>query len=147
MSKPVLAVLGVIVVVVLALPLVATRLGDGDTSQEVTAAVPDDGVPRIMAMDPPNGAAGVDPNRRAITVTFSTAMGGGFSWTGGGPTFPGGGGKPYWQADQKTCVLPVTLQPNHSYRLGINSPSHRNFKSLSGISVQPTRWTFTTGGG
>lgn len=72
-------------------------------------------------------------------------MDGGFSWTGGGLEYPETTGTPAWSADRRTCTLPVRLRPNHSYRLGLNSPSHRNFKSADGVALEPVVWTFATG--
>jgi len=97
--------------------------------------------PKVTQMVPPVGATDVDPK-----LTFDQDMAGGFSWTGGGETFPRTTGRPRW-VDRRTCVLPVTLEPGHSYRLGINSPSHRNFRSTRGVPALRVRWYFTTAGG
>jgi hypothetical protein len=99
--------------------------------------------PKIIEAVPPLGATDVDPNLTELTVTFDQDMAGGFSWTGGGPSYPETAGKPHW-VDKRTCVLPVKLKPDCSYRLGINSPSHRNFRSAKGVSVEPARWEFRT---
>ena len=104
------------------------------------------GTPAIVAIDPPIGATGVSPGLREIKVNSSVPMRGGFSWTGGGPSFPGAPNqKAYWMPDHQTCVLPVALQHNSSYRLGLNSPSYKNFKSASGVPFSPVVWTFSTG--
>lgn len=47
--------------------------------------------------------------------------------------------------DRRTCVLPVRLEPNHRYRLGLNSRSHRNFRSAAGVSLAPVVYVFHTG--
>jgi hypothetical protein len=67
------------------------------------------------------------------------------SWTGSGPEFPPlrEGEKARWK-DKRTCVLPVTLESGHRYRVGINSPSYRNFRSVAGASASPTAILFTT---
>ena len=44
--------------------------------------------PRVVSLNPPNGARDVDPAIAELRVTFDMPMGGGFSWTGGGPEFP-----------------------------------------------------------
>ena len=44
--------------------------------------------PKIVATSPVVGATDVDPGLTEITVTFDQEMGGGMSWTGGGPEFP-----------------------------------------------------------
>lgn len=109
------------------------------------APQPRPGVPSVISMNPGNGTSGVSPYTTQLVVTFSEPMAGGFSWTGGGPEFPETTGKPYWAADQRTCVLPVRLKPNWSYRVGLNSPSHKNFKSASGTPLDQVVWRFTTG--
>ncbi len=103
--------------------------------------------PVVVKMEPPNGATNVDPNLTEIRVTFNLPMGKGFSWTGGGPHFPTipEGKRPYWTNDRKTCVLPVQLRPRWQYRLGLNSPSHKNFQSQGGVPLNPVAYTFTTG--
>ena len=43
-----------------------------------------------------------------------------------------------------TCVLPVELEPGKEYRLGLNSPSHKNFQSAGGVPLDPVTITFKT---
>jgi hypothetical protein len=50
----------------------------------------------------------------------------GRSITGGGESFPKFSGPPKW-ANEKTMVIPVTLQPEHDYYLGVNSESFKGF--------------------
>ncbi|MBI4324419.1 MAG: hypothetical protein HY674_04075, partial [Chloroflexi bacterium] len=102
--------------------------------------------PQVLKFSPANGARDVDPNLNELRVTFNVPMGKGYSWTGDGPQFPPGreGKRPYWTEDSKTCVLPVQLAPGHDYRLGLNSPSHKNFRSASGIALDPVVYTFRT---
>ena len=103
--------------------------------------------PRIIATSPAVGAKNVDPELTEITVTFDQDMGGGMSWTGGGPEFPPSpeGQKAQWR-DKRTCVLPVKLQSGHYYRVGINSTSYQNFSSEHGIAAKPSAIYFTTQG-
>jgi len=103
-------------------------------------------VPRIVRLAPLNGARDVDPNLTELRVTFNVPMSEGFSWTGGGPQFPTipEGKKPYWTEDKKTCVLPVKLQPNWEYRLGLNSVSFKSFRSAGGVPLEPVGYTFRT---
>ena len=103
--------------------------------------------PVILEMSPANGATGVDPRTTELRVTFSVPMAGGFSWTGGGPDYPPApkGQGPRWTEDQRTCVRPVRLEPNRQYRLGLNSPSHKNFQSAAGVPLDPISCTFRTG--
>jgi hypothetical protein len=95
---------------------------------------------------PALGAQDVSPDLKELRVTFNVPMAGGFSWTGGGPEYPSvpEGKKPFWTEDHKTCVLPVELKPNSQYRLGLNSPSYKGFKSAGGVPLPPTPYTFKT---
>jgi hypothetical protein len=104
--------------------------------------------PKIVEMKPANGAKDVDPNLKALRVTFNIPMGGGCSWTGGGPNFPTipEGKKITWTPDRRTCIMPVELKSRWDYRLGLNSPSHKNFQSAAGVPLDPVRYTFSTKG-
>lgn len=104
--------------------------------------------PNIVATSPAIGATDVDPALTEITVTFDQDMSGGFSWTGGGPEFPPSpeGQRAQWR-DPRTCVLPVKLEPGHHYRVGINAPSFKNFRSTAGVPVEPSAIYFTTKSG
>ncbi|MGH7940688.1 MAG: Ig-like domain-containing protein [Limisphaerales bacterium] len=117
-----------------------TTQGASPALQRMTAA------PRVVALDPNNGAADVDPSLTEIRVTFNVAMGDGFSWTGGGSDFPKipQGKHPYWTDNHTTCVLPVELEPGKTYRFGLNSPSNKNFQSAGGLPLGPLTVTFTT---
>jgi hypothetical protein len=103
--------------------------------------------PKIVATSPVVGATDVDPAVTEITVTFNQEMGGGMSWTGGGPEFPPSpeGQKAQWR-DKHTCVLPVKLEAGHFYRVGINSTSYQNFSSDHGLAALPSAIFFTTQG-
>src|SRR5579859_7141617 len=75
------------------------------------------GPPHIVSTSPSAGETEISPGLTEITVTFDRDMGGGFSWTGGGPEYPGSPeGKPYWR-DKRTCVLPVRLAPGRYYQV------------------------------
>jgi hypothetical protein len=104
------------------------------------------GAPQIVKMVPENGSDNVDPSLTEIQVTFDRPMGGGFSWTGGGEEFPTipEGRKPSWSKDRLTATLPVSLKPNSSYRLGLNSPSFKNFASADGVPLEPVVYKFRT---
>ncbi len=105
------------------------------------------GPPVIVSTSPKVGETDVSPALTEITVTFDRDMGGGFSWTGGGPDYPPTpeGQKAKWR-DKRTCVLPVKLQAGRYYRVGINSTSYQNFKSADGIPARPSAIYFTTQG-
>jgi len=101
--------------------------------------------PKIILTKPTDGAMDIDSSLTEITVTFDQDMSEGFSWTGGGPEFPASpeGKKAEWRG-KRTCVLPVKLESAHHYRVGINSPSFRNFRSAAGDPAEPSSLSFTT---
>jgi hypothetical protein len=103
-------------------------------------------VPKIVKLEPANNSTNVSPSLQSISVTFDIPMGSGMSWTGGGPSFPGGveGKRASWSPDQKTCTLPVSLKPNWEYHLGINSYSFKNFSSAWGVPVESVPYSFKT---
>jgi hypothetical protein len=103
--------------------------------------------PHIVSSSPKVGETDVSTALSEITITFDRDMGGGFSWTGGGPEFPSSpaGQKAYWK-DKRTCVMPVKLEAARYYRVGINSPSHKNFQAEDGTPAWPAAIYFTTVG-
>ena len=72
---------------------------------------------------------------------------GSYSWTGGGTTFPlsPDGTGATW-VDERTCVLPVQLKRGSFYRVGINSSSHQNFRSATGVPAETAAIYFATKG-
>ncbi|MCA9026536.1 MAG: M56 family metallopeptidase [Planctomycetaceae bacterium] len=103
-------------------------------------------VPTIVELEPANGATDVDSATIALRVTFDTPMGEGMSWTGGGEDFPQsrGGERAHWSKDGRTCILPVQLNPDHEYHLGLNSVHHINFQSKWGVPIEPVVYSFKT---
>ena len=88
--------------------------------------------PVVVKTVPQAGDVRVDPNITEIRVTYSKRMEDG-SWSWGqisGDTMPPTTGKPHYLADGKTCVLPVKLEPGHTYVLQLNSLTGKfaNFK-------------------
>ncbi len=91
--------------------------------------------PRVVKSVPQALANDVDPSLDKITVTFDRPMmGGSWSWTGGGETFPKVQ-TPSYDATRTTCTLPVKIEPGKVYWVGINSPSFRNFRAVDGTAA------------
>lgn len=104
--------------------------------------------PVVVKTIPVAGAYDVDPQLTQVTVVFSKAMtDGSWSWsTWGDGTFPETTGKPSYQPDKKTCVLPVKLEPGRFYAIWLNSEKFRNFKDTEGTPAVPYLLTFQTSG-
>lgn len=106
--------------------------------KELAALLPDDAAPVVVSTSPLAFAGDVPASLEEITVTFNREMmDGSWSWTGGGETYPELRGKPFYNKEHTTCTLPVKLKPGHLYWVGINSPSHRNFKTPKRV---PSKW-------
>jgi RNA polymerase sigma-70 factor (ECF subfamily) len=104
--------------------------------------------PVVVKTDPTAGAIDVDPRTSEIVVQFSKKMQDGtWSWsTWGEENFPEMVGQPKYQADGRTCVLKVKLQPDKFYATWLNSDKFKNFKDTGGRPAVPYLLTFRTAG-
>jgi len=110
----------------------AETIEKGPAPAEMTAA------PSVVETTPVTFADDVDPSLDKITVTFDRPMmDKSWSWTGGGETYPESAGNISYDANRTTCTMPVKLQPGKVYWVGVNSPSHRNFKTPDRV---PAKW-------
>ena len=102
--------------------------------------------PVAVKTSPEAGAADIDAALTEIKVTFSKEMqDGSWSWsTLSEQSFPAVDGQPKYQADKRTCVLPVKLQKGKTYALWINSQKFGNFKDTAGQSAVPYLLVFQT---
>ena len=93
--------------------------------------------PTVISTTPDVYANDISPNLSEITVTFDRKMAdGSWSWTGGGDSFPEINGKIHYDPSYTTCNLPVKLKPGNVYWIGINSPSHKNFKTSNRVPAK-----------
>jgi RNA polymerase sigma-70 factor (ECF subfamily) len=102
--------------------------------------------PVVVRALPQSGAADVDATIAEIRVTYSKDMqDGSWSWsTWGDGTFPQTTGKPRYDADRRTCILPVKLEPGHTYAIWLNSEKFGNFKDADGRKAVPYLLVFET---
>ena len=114
-----------------------------------------DAVPQVLRTTPAALADDVDPSLDKLTVTFDRPMmDKSWSWTQGdqafsgrtGTTFPESAGQVSYDAARKTCTMPVKLEPGKVYWVGINGPSHKNFKSRDGMPAKQHLILFATKG-
>lgn len=113
----------------------------GDVSLEAAPPV-------VVKTIPESGSDGVDASLAEIKVTYSKEMAdGSWSWsTWSKETFPKIDGKPHYEADKRTCVLPVKLEPGKTYAIWLNSENFGNFKDAGGKSAVPYLLIFKTKG-
>jgi hypothetical protein len=100
--------------------------------------------PKVVITSPDNGEIDVSPDIKEIRIEFDQPMNpGGRSIVGGGETFPKFAGDPKW-LDQKTFIIPVTLQPAHQYQLSFNNDTFKNFTSKTGQPAEMYPLRFKT---
>jgi len=102
----------------------------------------------VVKTVPESGSKNVMPGEMEIKVTFSKEMADGSwswstAWQGSTPEMIG---KPKYDADGKTCVLKVKLEPNKAYGYWLNSEKFRNFKDRQGRASVPYLLVFETKG-
>jgi hypothetical protein len=102
--------------------------------------------PVVVKTVPEAGAKDVAPGEVEIKVTFSKEMANGsWSWsTAWKDSSPEMVGKPKYEADHKTCVLKVKLEPGKTYGYWLNSQNFHNFKDKQGHPAVPYLLTFQT---
>ncbi len=100
--------------------------------------------PNVTATQPRHGEQNVPVDLKEIAISFDQDMDpSGYSFIGGGPSFPKVAGKPSWRGPRE-CVLPVKLEAGQAYSLGINGATQTGFKSARGIAATPSRLEFKT---
>lgn len=104
--------------------------------------------PVVVKTVPEAGSKDVSPGVMEIKITFSKEMmDGSWSWSSAWKdSSPEGSEKPHYEADQKTCVLKVKLEPNKTYGYWINSQNFHGFKDQQGHSAVPYLLVFQTKG-
>ena len=102
--------------------------------------------PVVVRTVPVAGATDVDPGLAEIKVTFSKAMqDGSWAWAmWNGESFPETTGQPKYLKDDRTCILPVNLQPNKWYAIWLNTDQLKEFKDAAGQPAVPYLLTFRT---
>lgn len=104
--------------------------------------------PVVVKTVPEAGSKDIAPGEVEIKVTFSKEMtDGSWSWsTAWKDSSPKSIGKPAYDADHKTCVMKVKLEPNKTYGYWLNSQNFHNFKDSQGHAAVPYLLVFQTKG-
>ena len=102
--------------------------------------------PVVVVTEPRAGQSDVPSGTREIRVTFSRPMrDASWSWVKlSDASFPKMTGKPRFLEDQRTCVLPVSLEPGKTYALWLNSPPYEAFQDQNGHKAVPYLLAFDT---
>lgn len=102
--------------------------------------------PVVVKTVPEAGTKDVPPGEYEIKVTFSKEMSdGSWSWsTAWANSTPDGIDKPHYDADHKTCILKVKLEPDKTYGYWLNSQNFHNFRDAQGHPAVPYLLVFHT---
>jgi RNA polymerase sigma-70 factor (ECF subfamily) len=102
--------------------------------------------PVVVKTIPEAGIKDVAPGEMEIKVTFSKEMTDqSWSWsTAWKDSTPESIGKPHYEADRRTCVLKVKLEPGKTYGWWINSQNFHGFQDKQGHSAVPYLLVFRT---
>ena len=102
--------------------------------------------PVVTRTVPEAGSKEVSPGVVDIRVSFSKPMTDqSWSWSSAWKdSVPESVGKPKYEADHKTCVLKVKLEPNKTYGYWINSQNFHGFKDQQGHPAVPYLLVFRT---
>jgi hypothetical protein len=106
----------------------------------------DSTAPVVVKTTPQAGLKDVAPGVTEIKVTFSKEMADqSWTWsTAWNNSCPDGIGAPHFEADHKTCVMKVKLEPNKTYGYWLNSQRFHGFKDTKGHSAVPYLFVFQT---
>jgi len=112
------------------------------------SAAPDiaDAAPVVVKAVPEAGSRDVAPGEVEIKVTFSKEMmDQAWSWCNAWDnSLPEFIGKPHYEADHKTCVLKVKLEPGKTYGFWINTQKFNSFQDKQHRHAVPYLLAFTT---
>ncbi len=116
-------------------------LGQFSRAQDIESAAP-----VVVRTVPEAGSKDVLPGVVEIRVTFSKEMtdkswSPSSAWQNSTPAIVG---EPKYEADRKTWVIKVKLEPGKTYGYWLNSQKFTNFKDAQGHSAVPYLLTFKT---
>ena len=110
------------------------------------AATPDidNFAPVVVKTVPEAGNKEVPPGEFEVKITFSKEMADqSWSWTSAWQNSdPKSLGKPHYEADHKTCVMKVKLEPGKAYGWWINSQKFHGFQDTQNHPAVPYFLTF-----
>jgi hypothetical protein len=104
-----------------------------------------EGAPRLVSIEPANGASDVDPGVTVMTLRFDRPMRD-KSWSiVGTPTDqPQVTGDPAYDVERVVLTVPIRLEPRRTYRFWLNSDRFQGFKSAEDVPLEPVEITFST---
>jgi hypothetical protein len=104
---------------------------------------PNTAPPVVVETFPASGTSGVDPAITELRATFSKPVYGAAWCRDNNYTVPETTGPPRY-VNQRTCVLPVRLQPGKVYAIWLNTESHPTFRDHNENPALPYLLIFET---
>lgn len=104
--------------------------------------------PSVIKTVPQAGNTEVDPSFKEIAVTFSKDMLTDRMWAVcqiSKESFPKTGKNIHYLKDKRTCVVPVTLEPEKTYVLWFNRGKFNSFRDTNNNPAVPYLLVFRTG--
>ena len=116
------------------------------TTQLARAQTMDNFAPVVVKTVPEAGSKNVAPGEVEIRITFSKDMADqSWSWSNAWEnSAPESVGKPHYEADHRTCVMKVKLEPGKTYGWWINSQKFHGFQDTQNHPAIPYLLTFKT---
>ena len=103
--------------------------------------------PRIVSIVPADGAGDVNPGLRVIRITFNRKMkDGAWGVMQRGGNMPQITGDVSYDETRTVFTIPVQLEPDTEYTVGLNSENALAFQDEEGNPLMPTTFRFTTRG-
>lgn len=103
--------------------------------------------PSVVKTVPQAGDTDVDPALKEITITFSKNMKTNRMWAVcqiSKDTFPETAGQIHYQSNQRTCIVPVKLEPGKTYVLWFNRGQFNSFRDTENNPSVPYQLVFST---
>jgi hypothetical protein len=120
--------------------IAAIKSGWEEAAREMAARAP-----KIVSIVPADGSQGVDPGLRFIRITFDRKMkDGAWGVMRRGGNMPKITGDVSYDAACTVFTIPVELEPDKEYTVGLNSENALAFQDADGNPLVPTTFRFTT---
>jgi hypothetical protein len=128
----------------LALISMSSRVARAQFTQSGRVAA-DMELPKVVSSTPRNGEDGVSPDLVELRIVFSASMDryGMTVAAKEGFDFPASGQEPNF-VDDRTVVIPVSLLPQRTYAVRLNTETEKGFRDAQGRELAPFVLTFKT---
>lgn len=100
--------------------------------------------PKLVSMEPVDGAQDVDPAIAVIRFVFDRPMKSGIALMRSNAAVPESAGDITWDVEGKVLSYPVRLKPGTMYRFGLNAEDVYGFRDRDGLPLQPMIVSFRT---